>query len=193
MRKKLAVSEARVHSLEEDKERLMKECERHIAAAQAHSRGETKALRRAKAAEDSLSQWEDVATRAADMAEARLAEVREAEEGREEAQEAMRTMKIKYDKMKKHVRALSRREEEADSTDTLPSPSTLVGKRTSALIDLSFDEAPLSPKRLRVIRPLPRSSRQSLPTTMTTPTNPPRWRHFSDSSSPLPLGSPFHS
>ncbi|KAJ7880005.1 hypothetical protein B0H14DRAFT_2308452, partial [Mycena olivaceomarginata] len=56
LRKKLALSEARVHSLEEDKERLMNECERHIAAAQAHSRGETKALRRAKAAEEQLSE-----------------------------------------------------------------------------------------------------------------------------------------
>jgi hypothetical protein len=175
-----------VHSLEEDKERLMNECERHIAAAQAHSRGETKALRRAKAAEEQLAEWEDAASRGAEMAEAALAEAREAEERQEEAQEAMRTMKIKYDKMKRHLRALTRGEEEPD---TLP----LVGKRTSALIDLSVDEPPLSPKRLRVIRPLPRSSRQSLPTTMTTPTNPPRWRHLRDSPPPLPLGSPFHT
>ncbi|KAJ7224099.1 hypothetical protein GGX14DRAFT_424222, partial [Mycena pura] len=53
-RKKLAASEARVKALEADKERLMAECERHIAAARAHSRGETDALLRAEALENEL-------------------------------------------------------------------------------------------------------------------------------------------
>ncbi|KAJ7142185.1 hypothetical protein C8R46DRAFT_815002, partial [Mycena filopes] len=40
LKRKLSVAEARVQQLEDDKERLMRECERTIAAAQAHARGE---------------------------------------------------------------------------------------------------------------------------------------------------------
>ncbi|KAJ7255447.1 hypothetical protein B0H12DRAFT_1050108 [Mycena haematopus] len=161
LRKKLSASEARVAALEQDKERLMAECERHIAAAQAHSRGETVALLKLRATEE------------------RFFNLQASAEAGEAAQEALRAMKVKYDKMKRHVRAVEvARREEAHEPDEGPS---VVGKRTSALIDLSADdETPISPKRLRVIRPIPRGARrQSL--------DPPKsWRT-------IPLGSPFHS
>ncbi|KAF8216686.1 hypothetical protein K438DRAFT_1559072 [Mycena galopus ATCC 62051] len=211
LRKKLAASDARVKALEADKERLMAECERHIAAAQAHAHGETRALLKAKVAEERLQSQRE--------------ELEEAQDASEVAQEAMVVMKGKYDKLKRHYRALRcvlrappspkmsllmytrRREVEPDE-----GPS-VVGKRTSALIDLSLDEeAPISPKRLRVIRPLPRS-RQSLDAPLPsssrrgleTPRDNPRqslgtpaahqkakiswWREDVE----FPLGSPFHS
>ncbi|KAJ7622937.1 hypothetical protein DFH06DRAFT_1340574 [Mycena polygramma] len=145
LRKKLVASDARVKALEKDKERLMTECERHIAAAGAHARGETNALLKTEDLEEELEFTREKA--AEDVAE---------------AQEALRAMKVKYDKMKRHCRSLAHREEESGPKE---GPSLLVGKRNSSLIDLSLDEAGASsPKRLRVIRPLPRS-RQSLPHT----------------------------
>ncbi|KAJ7917563.1 hypothetical protein B0H13DRAFT_2322304 [Mycena leptocephala] len=88
LRKKLSVSEARVRALEKDKERLMAECERHIAAADAHGRGETDALRKAKAFEDELELTRETAALDA-----------------HDAQEALCAMKIKYDKMKRLCRS----------------------------------------------------------------------------------------
>jgi hypothetical protein len=84
LRKKLAASEARVRALEQDKERLMAECERHIAAAHAHGRGETDALLRAKGLAQELALTRENA--AVDA-------------------EALHTLKGKYDKLKRRCRA----------------------------------------------------------------------------------------
>ncbi|KAJ6518950.1 hypothetical protein C8R45DRAFT_851598 [Mycena sanguinolenta] len=170
LRKKLSASEARAVALEEDKERLMASCERHIAAAQAHRRGETDARQELRRNEERLLEMQEAVDEERD---ARLA-----------VEDAMRAMKVKYDKMKRHCRAMEAARRESDE-----GPS-VVGKRTNALIDLSVeDEAPISPKRLRVIRPIPRS-RQSL----VTPTK--IWRASASTfnlDTSVPLGSPFHS
>ncbi|KAF7370475.1 RING-type domain-containing protein [Mycena sanguinolenta] len=190
LRKKLSTSEARVAALEGDKERLMAECERHIAAAQAHRRGETDARQELRRNDARLVEMQEAVV---DEREARLA-----------AEDAMRAMKVKYDKMKRHCRAVEAARcvlhspiflgtysftytmAGARARDESPS---VVGKRTNSLIDLSVeDEAPISPKRLRVIRPIPRS-RQSLDT-------PKNWRTSATTfnlDTSLPLGSPFHS
>ncbi|KAJ7654533.1 hypothetical protein DFH06DRAFT_1416212 [Mycena polygramma] len=187
LRKKLLASDARVKALEKDKERLMTERERHIAAAGAHARGETNALLKTEAEyiatmaahrqlravrERTLNEKDLELDETEDFQkhhefphedlEEELEFTREkAAEDMAEAQEALRAMKVKYDKMKRHCRSLAHREEE---TGPKEGPS-LVGKRNSSLIDLSLDEAGASsPKRLRIIRPLPRS-RQSLPHT----------------------------
>ncbi|KAJ7491987.1 hypothetical protein FB451DRAFT_954815, partial [Mycena latifolia] len=61
LRKKLAASEARVKALEQDKERLMVVSERHIAAARAHSMGETRALVKASDLEHELERTQNAA------------------------------------------------------------------------------------------------------------------------------------
>ncbi|KAJ6581682.1 hypothetical protein B0H19DRAFT_1251863 [Mycena capillaripes] len=167
LRKKLSASEARVKTLEKDKERLMGECERHIAAAHAHGRGETTALRKAQDLQGELQMTQHNA--AHEVAE---------------AQAALFAMKVKYDKMKRLCRsyaleAAHREEEDAEAEANGPSH-----KRNSSVVDLCLDET-VSPKRLRVIRPLPRS-RQCLQ----TPVNQLRGSQL---HMPGGLGSPFHS
>ncbi|KAK6967130.1 tripartite motif-containing protein 26 [Favolaschia claudopus] len=146
LRKKLSASEARVRALEDDKERLMAECERHIAAAEAHCRGETSAIRNVMNLKDELAEMEH--------------ELAEATRAAQEALAAQSATKIKYDKMKRQYRSLTRTARgenvEDESSEVVEQPWH-GGKRTSALVDISMDEGPVSPKRLRVIRPLPRS------------------------------------
>ncbi|KAJ7117807.1 hypothetical protein C8R44DRAFT_879344 [Mycena epipterygia] len=163
LRKKLSASEVRVKALEKDKERLMAECERHIAAARAHSQGETDAILKAKDIEEELEETRENAV--VDM---------------QEAEQALRAMKLKYDKMKRHCRALE--------ASGVVEDSPLAGKRNSSLVDLSVDEA-ASPKRLRVIRPLPRS-RQSLQTPVSANT---LYSRLYAEGEPCGLGSPFRS
>lgn len=73
--------------------------------------------------------------------------------------------------------------EQGEENTELP---LFAGKRNSSLVDISLDE-PVSPKRLRVIRPLPRS-RQNLH----TPVNQLRSQLYGQGAQ-CGLGSPFHS
>ncbi|KAJ7696495.1 hypothetical protein B0H17DRAFT_1007612 [Mycena rosella] len=182
VRQRLAASEARVKALESDKERLLAVCERHSAAADAHSRGETDALLRVRELEEELES------------------AREAAEGEvQDAERALQALKGKYAKMKRHCRALEASRKGDSSVAEGPS---FVGKRNSSLVDLSVDEAasPVSPKRLRVIRPLPRS-RQSLETPVKRLVFPERAHYFQRPrqdelnlrAEPYDLGSPFRS
>jgi hypothetical protein len=117
LRKKLSASEAHVKALEKDKERLMAECERHIAAARAHGRGETDALLKAKLMEEEL----------ADTRESAAVDIQDAER-------AMQAMKVKYDKMKRHCRALEARcVHPLLLTSRVLTHSTTAGKATIAL------------------------------------------------------------
>jgi hypothetical protein len=61
----------------------------------------------------------------------------------------------------------------------------LPGKRNSSVVDLSLDQDPVSPKRLRIIRPLPGRSRCSLGSSHNNPFSP----KYSEMGG---LGSPFH-
>ncbi|KAF7356444.1 Tripartite motif-containing protein 26 [Mycena venus] len=214
LRKKLSASEARVAALEKDKERLMAECERQIAAARAHSHSETHAILRAKELKEMLRSSALDAARAEEARDDAQVAMEEAQEAMEEAKEAaaqaqtiaeesqaaLRAMKIKYDKMKRHCRSLAldaaRREEGREPDDeeeiVFEGPSGIRKKRTSALVDLSLDEAPVSPKRLRIIRPLPRS-RQSLVTPVNAAPRPRSSFPGNIDAPQLPLGSPFHS
>lgn len=175
LRKKLAAAETRAAALEADKERLMGVCERHMAAARAHSAGETGALRRVEGLEHAL------------------------EDSREEVQDAQRAvlaMKVKYDKMKRHCRAVeaSRKDASGDAE------TSHTAKRNSSVVDLSLDETPVSPKRLRIIRPLPRSRPSgSAPKNAPAQQDSPHLRLRPRSSAPeyftppCELGSPFRS
>ncbi|KAJ6488065.1 hypothetical protein DFH09DRAFT_381016 [Mycena vulgaris] len=165
LRKKLSASDARVKMLEQDKERLMAECERHIAAARAHSRGETDALLKLHDLEEELEVTRENAT-----------------VDTQDAERALQAMKVKYEKMKRHCRSLEA-SRKADSS--VAEGASLPGKRNSSLVDISLDD-PVSPKRLRVIRPLPRS-RQSLTTPRTSYSGYPLRAEQCD------LGSPFRS
>ncbi|KAJ7043778.1 hypothetical protein C8F04DRAFT_1073265 [Mycena alexandri] len=250
LKRKLSLADARVQKLEEDKERLMRECERNIAAAQAHARGETGALRdvaslrrkleltreREASFRDALAQTVNDAAEAQqelaavkeeleevqeelETAKEELEEVQEQLEERDtqleqaeedeqearesakndarlmstalnelrgeakEAKEALKAMKVKYERMKKHCRAVEASRTAEDSSPLAP----LTGKRNSSLIDHSVDDVfGASPKRLRVTRPLPRS-RGSFP--LATPVN----QHQHRCSVPGGLGSPFRT
>ncbi|KAJ7759131.1 hypothetical protein B0H16DRAFT_1534475 [Mycena metata] len=253
LKRQLSLADARIQKLEEDKERLKRECERYIAAAQAHARGKAGALRdvaslqmqlelareREVSLRDALVQMADEAAEAQrelatvqeeleeaqeeletakeeleeaqeqleerdtqleqaeeDEREARDDAVKDAREARlmsaalnelrgeaNEAKEALKAMKVKYERMKKHCRAVEASRPAEDNAPLVP----LTGKRSSSLIDLSVDDAlGASPKRLRVTRPLPRS-RGSLP--LATPVN----QHQHRYSVPGGLGSPFRT
>ncbi|KAJ7781940.1 hypothetical protein DFH07DRAFT_1017792 [Mycena maculata] len=211
---RLAQSEARVAALEADKERLLRAGESHAAAARAHARGETLALRKAAELQRELGQ-----ARAEGAATAqRLAELREEfrlarvdcvhmEEKLEHTREylsefkaerdgaarelegELASMKVKYTKLKKHCRALEaeagrKPESDADCTLPLPMPMAQEKKRTADAAEGQGQGS--TPKRLRVIRPLPRGPRQSLQ--MQTPVN---FARLEDGAGAL--GSPFRS
>ncbi|KAJ7504234.1 hypothetical protein B0H11DRAFT_1981311 [Mycena galericulata] len=128
---------------------------------------------------------EELATMREDTAEA-------LETGADDLREAVATLaalRVKYTKMKKHCRTL---EAEAGcvcrKNDTDCSGSSLIvtdKKRTSDVADPEDTAQGSTPKRLRVIRPLPRG-RQSLQ----TPANASLYARLQDQGG---LGSPFRS
>ncbi|KAJ7066467.1 hypothetical protein C8F01DRAFT_981902 [Mycena amicta] len=159
LRKKVASAEAQIRVLEADKERLINQCDRHIAVARAHNVAETNALLRERLLEEEIEQMRNHAGIEAN-----------------EAQAALKALKVKYDKLKRHCRSL-----EKDGTRNETLPSFNVSKRNNSSIDMSVNDAEGStPKRLRIIRPLPnRGGRLSL---LITPTK-----------TGLELGSPFRT
>ncbi|KAJ7105487.1 hypothetical protein C8R43DRAFT_1140811 [Mycena crocata] len=193
LRKRLAASEARVSALEQDKERLMAECERHIAAARAHARGETDALLKAKDLSDELEETADALDETKEELDEAKDDLEATRETAANAQETLKALKAKYDKMKRHVRALEAGNK-SDASVTLDEGASRAGKRNSSLVDLSMD---VSPKRLRVIRPLPRSrlnpNMNPFDNSFSTPANRSRRPGNADLDLNCALGSPFKS
>ncbi|KAJ7625476.1 hypothetical protein FB45DRAFT_66875 [Roridomyces roridus] len=169
---RLAASEARIATLESDKDRLLRAGEQHAAAARAHSRGETEALRKVSSLQAELQRARTEASRAQDKAidlAGRLVELRAEQQVTAgdlgDASAVIEDLKAKYSKLKRHCRSLEasgREEVEADSS------SFVLKKRNSDVAGSSSDVQGSTPKRLRVIRPLPRG-RSSLQTPITAP------------------------
>ncbi|KAF7309914.1 RING-type domain-containing protein [Mycena indigotica] len=137
LRKELAAAEKLIRALERDNERLVNERDNLVVAKE-------DALYR-----ESLLEEENQELR------------QSAEMDAIEAADALKALKSKYNKLKQHCRTLKEENGQKDLSAVLLN----VSKRNSSAVDASLTDAEAStPKRLRMIRPLPHRSRLSLQT-----------------------------